>query len=368
MKTGLSISLPLLCLSALLLAGCDDGQNGGTDGGGDGTTDAGTPDAGTVDPGTPDAGTPDPGTATPVATHGRLQVVGNRICDQKGSPIQLRGMSLFWSNTGWGGERFFNASVVGNLADTWKTPIVRAPIGVEGTGGYLESAAAAAANKARVKAVVDAAIAKGIYVIIDWHYSSANLYTSQATAFFTEMAQTYGSYPNVIFEIYNEPTSNSWSSLKSYANTIIGAIRGAGSQNLVVVGTPTWSQDVDVAAADPITAHTNVAYTLHFYAGTHFQYLRNKADTALSRGVALFVTEYGTCDASGDGNLNLTESKAWTDWMDQKGISSCNWSMNDKAETASALVAGASTTGPWPDSQLTSSGQFVKAYLLKGAY
>jgi endoglucanase len=303
---------------------------------------------------------------TPVAAFGQLTVVGNRVCDQNGNPMQLRGMSLFWSNTGWGGEKFYNASVVNNLADTWNAPIVRASLGVEGTGGYLESTTAAAANEERVKAVVDAAIAKGMYVIIDWHYSSAALYTSQATAFFTEMAQTYGSEPNVIFEIYNEPTSNSWSSLKSYANTVIGAIRDAGSTNLVVVGTPTWSQDVDVAAADPITAYTNVAYALHFYAGSHTQWLRDKANTAMSRGAALFVTEYGTCDASGDGNLNLTESKAWTDWMDQNQISSCNWSMNDKAETASALVVGASTTGPWPDSQLTSSGAWVKSYILAG--
>jgi endoglucanase len=303
---------------------------------------------------------------TPVVAYGRLQVCGAHVCSAGGQPVQLRGMSFFWSNTGWGGERFMNATAVSNLADGWNATVVRAPLGVEGSGGYLESAAAAAANLARVKAVIDGAIAAGVYVIVDWHYSSSAVYQAQAQAVFKELAQQYASVPNVIWEPYNEPTSNSWASLKSYHQAIISTIRAAGSPNLVVVGSPTWSQDVDVAAADPITTDTNVAYSLHFYAGTHGQSLRDKANAAMSRGRAVFVTEYGTCDASGNGNFNPTESKAWTDWMDQNQISSANWSLDDKAETASALVSGASATGPWPDGQLTPSGLWVKPYVAAG--
>ena len=44
------------------------------------------------------------------------------------------------------------------------------------------------------------------------------------------------------------------------------------------------------AALDPIAGDANVAYALHFYAGTHRQSLRDKAAFALERGVALFVT------------------------------------------------------------------------------
>ena len=272
-------------------------------------------------------------------------------------------MSLFWSNPGWGGDKFYNSSVVNNLADGWSATIIRAAMGVE-SGGYLSSPDS---EKAKVKTVVDAAIAKGIYVLIDWHYSSAAIYTDQAKAFFKEMAQTYGSQPNVIYEIFNEPTSVAWGDLKTYAEAVIGEIRGAGSQNLVVVGTPTWSQDVDLAAANPVTKYGNVAYTLHFYAGTHKQSLRDKASAAMAKGIALFVTEWGTCDASGNGGLDLNESQTWIDFMNQNKLSWCNWSLNDKAETASALVSGASTTGPWADSQLTESGKFVKKAMQTGA-
>ncbi|MFT3771762.1 MAG: glycoside hydrolase family 5 protein [Minicystis sp.] len=241
---------------------------------------------------------------SPVALHGKLSVSGGKLRDEHGAAVQLAGMSLFWSQ--WSGS-FWNASVVGTLADDWHASVVRAAMGVE-NGGYLQNPGA---EKARVKTVVDAAIAKGIYVIIDWHDHNASQHTNEAKAFFTEMAQTYGQTPNVIFEVWNEPDGEPWSEIKSYAETVIGAIRGAGASNVVVVGTPTWSQDVDAAANNPITSYGNVAYTLHFYAGSHKQWLRDKASYAMSKGLALFVTEWGTCDASGNGGTDLAESQTW---------------------------------------------------------
>ena len=294
-----------------------------------------------------------------VAKYGRLKVSGNKIIDKDGNPVQLRGMSLFWSNDGWGGEKFYNFSVISNIATTWGANIIRAAMGVENSGGYLQSPSN---NKNKVKTVVDAATKMGIYVIIDWH--AHDIHTSEAVSFFTEMAQLYKDYDNVIFEIFNEPDYESWSQVKQYALQVIQAIRNAGANQIIVVGTPTWSQDVDIAANDPITGYSNIAYTLHFYAGTHKQWLRDKAVTAMNKGLALFVTEWGTCDASGNGGLDLTESQTWINFMDQYKLSWCNWSLNDKAETASALVPGASTTGPWPDSQLTESGKFVKGKIM----
>jgi cellulose 1,4-beta-cellobiosidase len=307
------------------------------------------------------------GGTTPVARYGRLQVCGTHVCSAAGQPVQLKGMSWFWSNTGWGAERFYNAQAVANLASSWGASVIRAAIGVEGSGGYLESSTAAAANLARARTLIDGAIAAGVYVIVDWHYSSNAIYQSQAQAFFQQLAVQYAGVPNVIWEPFNEPTTNTWASLKSYHQAVMSTIRAAGSQNLVVVGSPTWSQDVDVAALDPI-ADANTAYTLHFYAGTHGQSLRDKANTAMSRGVAVFVTEWGTVDASGNGGFNPTESASWTAWMDSNQVSSANWSLNDKAESASALVSGggASATGPWPDGQLTQSGLWVKPYIQAG--
>ncbi|HYC87245.1 MAG TPA: cellulase family glycosylhydrolase [Chryseosolibacter sp.] len=293
---------------------------------------------------------------TPVSVNGALRVSGNRIVNKNNQVVSFSGASFFWSNTGWGGERFYNASVVSYFQNNWKASIVRASMGVEDSGGYLSDPS----NKNKVKTVVDAAIAAGLYVIIDWHSHHAESYQQQAIDFFREMAQTYGTRENVIYEIYNEPLQISWSgTIKPYAQAVISAIRAVDPDNLIVVGTPTWSQDVDVAASDPISG-TNIAYTLHFYAATHKASLRTKAATALSRGVALFVTEWGTCEASGSGFVDQVSTNEWVTFMKENGISNCNWSINDKAESASILKPGVNTTGSWTDADLTQSGLLVK--------
>jgi endoglucanase len=305
----------------------------------------------------------DPWATSPVEAYGRLQVCENRICSAGDVPVQLRGMSLFWSNTGWGAEKFYNADLVNNLADHYDVAVIRAAIGAHESGGYLANPSA---NLSRARTIIDAAIAKGMYVIVDWH--SHQLLQEKAQEFFGTLAAEYATAENVIWETFNEPPDGnySWSQLKAYHEAVIETIRDAGSANLVVVGSPTWSQDVDVAAADPITSDANVAYTLHFYAGTHRQPLRDKADVALEAGLALFVTEYGTVEASGNGGFYPVESRAWLDWMDANQISSANWSMNDKVESASALRVPASASGPWGSGDLTESGAFVLEYVRAG--
>lgn len=290
-----------------------------------------------------------------------LSVNGNKILSG-GQQASFAGNSLFWSNNGWGGEKFYNAGVVQWLKNDWNSMLVRAAMGVEDVGGYLDDPSG---NKQKVKAVVDAAIANDMYVIIDWHSHHAEQNTSAAIAFFEEMATAYGDTNNVIYEIYNEPLAVSWSgTIKPYAESVISAIRAIDPDNLIVVGTPTWSQDVDVASADPITGYDNIAYTLHFYSGTHQQSLRNKATTALNNGVALFATEWGTVNANGDGAVNRAETDAWMEFFKTHGISHANWSINDKAEGASALNPGASTTGGWSSADLTESGSYVRNIVL----
>jgi endoglucanase len=189
-----------------------------------------------------------------------LSVSGNKIL-ASGKPASFSGSSLFWSNVNWGGERFYNANTVSWLKNDWKSTIVRAAMGVEERGGFLQDPAF---NKAKVKAVVDAAIANDMYVIIGWHSHKAENHCSAAIAFFEEMARTYGHHPNIIYEIYNEPLEVSWSgTIKPYAEAVVGAIRAIDPDNLIIVGTPNWSQNVDEASLDPITRYPNIAYTLH---------------------------------------------------------------------------------------------------------
>ena len=289
-----------------------------------------------------------------VSIHGSLAVSGNKIINQHGEPISFAGNSFFWSNDNWGGERFYKTEVVEWLKSDWNTTIVRAAMGVEDPGGYLDNEAV---NKDRVKTIVDAAISEGLYVIIDWHSHHAEDYANEAISFFTEMATLYGSYDNVIYEIYNEPLDVSWTNtIKPYALAVIEAIRTIDEDNLIVVGTPEWSQRVDLAALDPITDQSNIAYTLHFYTVYHQQWLRDRATEALNNGIALFVTEWGSIGYS----LIDSEANKWMTWCNSNKISHCNWSVNDKEEEWSIVVPGASTLGGWSEYDLTDAGKLAK--------
>jgi endoglucanase len=289
---------------------------------------------------------------TPVERHGSISVQGNRIVDKTGQPVMLRGMSLFWSQ--WMGK-YYTPEVVRWLRDDWNVNVIRAAVAVH-QGGYMANPKA---EMRKLEAVLDAAIANGIYVIVDWHAHEAE--PKAAADFFGKVAKKYGRYPNIIYETYNEPLpKHGWADvLKPYHRQVISSIRTHDPDNLVVVGTRSWSQDVDEAAADSLNL-PNVAYVLHFYAGTHKQPLRDKAQKALDRGAALFVTEYGTTEATGNGPVDAEETRRWWDFMENNKIGYLAWSIADKRESSAALLPGASTKGRWKDDQISQSGKLIR--------
>ena len=289
-----------------------------------------------------------------VTQNGLLTVSGSRIVNKNNNSVSFAGNSFFWSNDNWGGERFYNPSTVKWLKTDWNSKIVRAAMGVEDPGGYLDNKQA---NKARLKTIVEAAIEEGIYVIIDWHSHHAEDHLEEAILFFQEMAQTYGETENVIYEIYNEPLDVSWSEVvKPYAIQVIQAIRAIDPDNLIIVGSPEWSQRVDLVAEDPITTFTNIAYTLHFYTVYHQDWLRDRATAAINNGIPIFVTEWGSIGYS----IIDSEANKWMNWCHTNKISHVNWAVNDKEEEWSIVIPGASTTGQWQESDLTEAGKLAK--------
>ena len=263
-------------------------------------------------------------------------------------------MSLFWSQ--WGGQ-YYNTNVVKWLRDDWHCTMIRVAMGVE-SGGYLTNPER---EKEKVKAVVQTAIDLGIYVLIDWHDHNADQHLAQSQAFFEEMARLYGKHPNVIYELWNEPLkTHDWSTvIKPYHEAVIPRIRAIAPDSLIICGTQSWSQEVDKASRDPLK-FDNVAYTLHFYAATHKESLRQKARTALNNGVALMVTEWGASEATGNGKLDEEETRKWWALMDEFKLSWCNWSLIDKNETSAALIPKASATGGWSTNEISRSGQLVR--------
>jgi len=294
--------------------------------------------------------------------HGALKTAGNRIVDQHGVPPQLRGMSFSWSI--WGGKKYYNNDVVDWLVDDFNVSLIRLSMAIEPDGGYLQQPHEQAAL---IRQLAARAIKRGIYVIIDWHDHNADKNLVQAKTYFAHMARLYADTPNIIYEIWNEPERQSWPTVKAYSIAIIEEIRKHDKHNLIVVGSPRWCQDIDIAAEDPITGYSNIAYSFHFYASDphHQENLRHKAEVALEKGVPLFVTEWGVGESNGDGIFDTEKTARWMSWMEEHKLSWANWNITDKQETTAILAPGAPISGNWTQNQLTPAGDYIRQQLRK---
>lgn len=302
----------------------------------------------------------DPPTGTPVERHGQLHVCGQNMCDEHGDTVQLQGISSMWLH--WQTQPYAqNREALQWMRDSWNLEVFRVAMGVEPEGAYLDDPGT---WKAEVEKVIENAVATGVYVIVDYHAHEAQHNEAAAVGFFSDLAARYGHLPNVLWEPFNEPLQVSWSGeVKPYLESVTAAIRAQDPDNIVILGSPTWSQDVDVAAGDPV-AGTNLMYTLHFYSCTHGDALRAKADTARNAGLALFVTEWGASHADGglDGVVCLDEAQRWMDWMNANQISWTAWKLDVGDDTTNLLAPGAPVTGGW-DAYLRGHAPFVVANL-----
>lgn len=299
---------------------------------------------------------------TPVSKHGQLKVQNGLMLNSRDEAPQLRGISLSWSI--WAGRKYYNPDVVNWLADDFKISLLRVSMAVEPDSGYLKDPVA---QEKLVTGVVDAAIKKGLYVLIDWHDHHADKNLQQSKVFFAKMAQRYTGVPNVIYEVWNEPEKEEWPTIKNYAIEVIKEIRKYDQKNIIVVGSPFWDQHVDVAAKDPITGQNNIAYSFHFYASdnNHQEGLMARADEAIRLKLPLFVTEWGVGEANGDGIFDQQRNAKWMNWMEKNQLSWANWNITDKKETTAILMPGANTKGKWSMAELTPAGQYIRAKLIE---
>lgn len=268
---------------------------------------------------------------------GRLQVVDGKLCDDNGDPVMLRGIS----NNGVSVSRMLiNDATFKDISHFMGANIIRLALYTYGVGsvGYCTGGDREALKQDVINGV-EYARNQDMYAIIDWHVLSdrdPNVYLEEARDFFAEMSAKFKDHDNVIYEICNEPNNCSWQDIRKYAEEIIPVIRANDPKSLIIIGTPSWSQDVDVAAEDPLN-FDNIMYTLHFYSATHKQELRDKAQRAIEKGLALFVTEFGITAASGGFPLDEEEGNVWIDFLEQRGISYVMWNFSRAHEPCAAL-------------------------------
>lgn len=303
----------------------------------------------------------------PVSTYGALQagktsaglgrIYGsvNGVAD--GKEVQLKGLSLGWSLYWPNNSSFYGHSYIDSLVGARNIELIRSAMGVVATWGHGNYKTRPGFYSAQMDSVVQAAIENDIYVLIDFHSEGGYYYhlhpngtpkytfndnkvsfsAADAAEFFGVMAKRYGKYPHVIFEIYNEPVSETWDELKAYADTVITEIRKY-SKNLVVVGTPLWSS----ATGDPVNnpvVDSNVAYTYHYYGNMHSVNADAHGGTGLSlnhaagvrksiaAGLSVFITEWGFTDSlTGTGTKERTDD--FLAFADSNQLSMAKWSID----------------------------------------
>lgn len=277
-----------------------------------------------------------------------LHVEGTALLNASGDTVVLTGPSLGW-HSNWG--RFYNPGTVKAFKEKWGANITRAAIGAHESGdvkGGYDTDSTTAVNRAMT--AIDAAIDNDMYIICDWHSHENTL--ENAKAFFSTITEKYGDSPNIIYEIWNEPLEIPWQEIKDYANEIIPVIRKNAPNSVIIVGTPKWDQDVDVAAQSPLE-QKNLLYSLHYYAGTHKDWLRDKARKAIDAGLPLIISECGSMDHTGDGPIDYESWNEWVKFADRNKLSILMWDIADKNETCSMITADAPDNGmEWKDENL----------------
>lgn len=295
-----------------------------------------------------------------VERNGALKVVEGKIVNNKNVPPQLRGVSMSWSI--WQGKKYYNPAVVNWLQSDFNINLLRVSMAVEPDSGYLQNPVE---QEKLITKTIDAAVKKGLYVLIDWHDHHADQHLVQSKIFFAKMAKKYAGKPNIIYEIFNEPEDVAWQTVKNYAIEVIQEIRKYDPENVIIVGSPHWDQDIDVVAKDPIKGFKNIAYSFHFYASEpyHQAALMKRADEALAAGLPVFVTEWGVGEANGDGKFDQEKTDKWFNWLEKNKLSWANWNITDKKETTALLMPGASPNGKWPVQMLTPAGAYIRTQL-----
>lgn len=298
---------------------------------------------------------------TPTAIHGKLKLKGTKIVDKNEEVVILKGISthgLQWY------PQYVNKDAFEYMRDEWEINVIRLAMYTDPSVGYTIEL------HEKVKEGINYATELGLYVIVDWHILSdgnPNTYKSQAIEFFKEIANEYKDNGNIIYEICNEPNGNvTWDrDVKPYAEEVIAEIRNIDEEAIIICGNPTWCQDIDKVAKNPLQGYDNIMYSLHFYAATHTDWLRNRAKEAIDAGIPIFISEFGICDASGNGAIDYEQSNAWIEFLNENDISWVMWNLSNKQETSAVISANCDKTTQWSEEDLSETGKWFVEQLRK---
>jgi len=300
-----------------------------------------------------------PATSIKAAPPSGLHVVGNHIQDSTGRIIVPHGVNRM------GTEYQCTKSAIGTNFDgpidqasvnamlTWGINIVRVPLNEDcwlGINGFPASGFSAAQYQQQIMSWVNLLIQNNMIVIVEMHWNAPG--STQATgqepmpdmdhapAFWTSVANTFKANSSIIFDIYNEPFTTSWSCWKNGSTaasaspctdvpfaaagmqTLVNTVRATGATNVVMLGGLAFSNDVSQWLANkPTDSLNNLVASVHIY---NFNACANTGcwDSQIAPVVAqvpVMIGELGENDcASGFINTLMT-------WLDQHTTGYLAW-------------------------------------------
>lgn len=290
----------------------------------------------------------------------KLHVEGTHLKNASGEIVRLKGVSSHGLQMY---PEYITKDAFQTLRDDWKANVIRLAMYTQ-EGGFLDGS-----DQEELFALIDSGVKYtkelGMYCIIDWHILSDGQpldHKEEAKKFFERVSKAYASCDHVLYEICNEPNGDdvTWADVKAYADEVIPVIRKNDKDNVILVGTTTWSQDVEECAKNPVKDSKNVMYVCHFYAASHKDDKRAKVAQALSEGTPVFVSEFSICDASGNGALDYEQADKWMQLLDENHISFIGWNLSNKDESSAVLLPDCKKLSGWDEKDLNESGKWLR--------
>ncbi len=289
-----------------------------------------------------------PAPAPPAQRITAVHVSGNRLVDQAGAGVRLLGVNrsgteyrclrsgIFYGPTGEASVRALAA---------WHLDAVRIPLnedcwlGINGVNPLYSGAA----YRSAVASYVARLNARGLVAILalDWSAPGAELATSgrqmadesHGPAFWSSVAATFRSRPDVLFDLYNEPFGISWSCWLTGCRLaagwrtagmqqLVSAVRVAGADQPILVGGLGYASDLSGwRAHEPRDPRHQLVASVHVYPGTGCasRSCWTGSLAPLSRHVPLVAGEIGEYDC-GSGYVD-----GFMAWADRHRVSYLGW-------------------------------------------
>lgn len=104
-----------------------------------------------------------------------------------------------------------------------------------------------------------------------------------------------------------------------------------------------------------VTRHSGGKYDWQEYGYS----IKNNVKSAIASGTPVFCTEFGVCDASGNGGYDFENADDWMKLFKKNNISYACWSLCNKVESASYLDSSSFKTSAWTANDLSETGVWL---------